>query len=202
VNATPESFARAFQKVDFLQGCRIALSGDDARKGEAHPYFYSAPLHNTAGRLPPSPDMADLTAGLAGRAPSFMGHDSCDRWNAITKIIAAAGLPENWGVCQHCGGDCVDPSVKEAYEAWTETLPPSGDGYQLWSTTTEGTPMTPVFATPEGLARHCADNLVSSFGSNTCDYDTWLKFIKGPGWAPSVIITGGVMRSGVDGVAS
>lgn len=175
----------------------IMLSGEDAQRGKAHPYFYDMPLHNTSGRTPPSKDMAELTAGLAGREPGWMGHDACDRWSAQKKIIEAAGLPEKWGVCPHCDGEAIDPAVKEAYEAWTETPPPAGEGYQLWSTTTEGTPMTPVFATPQELAHYCADTGVSSFGSETADYATWLKFIQGPGWAPSAVMQGGVMESGV-----
>jgi hypothetical protein len=178
----------------------IMLSGDDARRGKAHPYFYDAPLHSTAGRMPPSKDMADLTEGLAGRTPSIMGHDSCDKWSATKKIIAAAGMPKDWGICPQCKGDAVDPAVKEAYEAWTETPPPAGDGYQLWSTTTEGTPMTPVFKTPEELARHCADEGVSSFGRDTASYDVWLKFIQGPGWAPSAVMQNGQMQSGIEAV--
>jgi hypothetical protein len=176
----------------------IMLSGDDARRGKAHPYFYDMPLYDTAGRIPPSKDMANLTEGLSGRQSSFMGHDVCDRGSAVKKIIAAAGMPDDWGICPHCKGDTVDPAVKEAYEAWTETPPPSGDGYQLWSTTTEGTPMTPVFETPEELARYCADQDVSTFGSSTADYETWLKFIRGPGWALSMVSQGGHIQSGVE----
>jgi hypothetical protein len=178
----------------------LMLSGEDAKRGKAHPYFYDAPLHHTAGTKAPSIDMIELTTGLAGREPSFMGHDSIDRWSATKKIIAAAGLPEDWGTCPHCKGDAIDPEVKEAYEAWQESPPPAGDGYQLWSTTTEGTPMTPVFSAPEELARHCADNNVSTFGSDTADYETWLKFIRGPGWAPSAV--GGPGARMVSGVAA
>lgn len=175
----------------------LMLSGEDARRGKGHPYFYDAPLHHTAGSEPMSKDMSELTVGLAGRGPSFLGHDSCDQWRAEKKIIAAAGLPENWGICPHCNGDAVDPACKEAYEAWEETPPPAGDGYQLWETTSEGSPLTPVFASPEDLARYSADNGVSSFGRDTADYTTWLKFIKGPGWAPSAVMQNGVMESGV-----
>lgn len=175
----------------------LMLSGEDARRGKAHPYFYDAPFHHTAGATPPSKDMTELTTGLAEREPSFFGHDAVDQWKAEKKIIAAAGLPEDWGICPHCKGESIDPACQEAYDAWKETPPPAGDGYQLWSTTSEGTPMTPVFATPEELARYCADNRVSSFGSDTATYSEWLKFIRGPGWAPSAIMQNGRLESGV-----
>jgi hypothetical protein len=175
----------------------IMLSGEDARRGKCHPYFYDAPLHNTAGDFVPSLDMAELTEGLAGRKASFMGHDSCDKWSAVNKIVAAAGMPKDWGICKHCGGDAIDPEIKEVYEAWTETPPPAGEGWQLWETTSEGSPQTPVFKTPEELARYCTDNKVSSFGDQTETYETWLKFIRGPGWALSGIMHNGNMDSGV-----
>jgi len=75
--------------------------------------------------------------------------------------------------------------------------PPSGTGWQLWETTTEGSPMSPVFETPEELAHWLADTGASSFGPATESYETWLSFIAGPGWAPSAVACGGVMESGV-----
>lgn len=196
LNGTTTARARLGDLVSLLM-----LSGEDARRGKAHPYFYDAPFHYTAGREAPSKDMVELTTGLAERAPSFIGHDSIDKYRAEKKIIAAAGLPEDWGICPHCKGDCIDPEVKEAYEAWTEIPPPDGDAYQLWETTSEGSPLTPPFATPEELARYCADNGVSSFGDDTQSYETWLWFINGPGWAPSMIGDANGLHSGVAAIA-
>jgi hypothetical protein len=180
----------------------IMLSGEDARRGKCHPYFYNAPLHNSAGNFVPSPEMAALTEGLAGRAMGFIGHDSLDRWSAVRKIKAAAGVPDDWGFCPHCKGEAVDPDVMEAYEAWTQTEPPAGEGWQLWETTSEGSPQTPVFETPEELARYCTDSKVSSIGYQSETYETWLKFIRGPGWAPSMVSNRGVLESGVSAIVA
>lgn len=83
--------------------------------------------------------------------------------------------------------------------------PPAGDWWQIWETTSEGSPITPAFATPEECARWAADNGASVFGASvfgyqTATYETWLKFLTGPGWAPSAVITGGQMKSGVEAV--
>lgn len=78
--------------------------------------------------------------------------------------------------------------------------PPEGEAYQLWSTTTEGHPMSPPFETPEELAQWLVDNKISSFGYSTCTYEEWLRFIKGPGWAPSGIMMGGKIMSGVEAI--
>jgi hypothetical protein len=50
------------------------------------------------------------------------------------------------------------------------------------------------------LRRWLADNGASSFGYQTESYETWLKFIRGPGWAPSAISVGGNFSSGVAAV--
>lgn len=72
--------------------------------------------------------------------------------------------------------------------------------YQMYEDTSEGTPISPVMETPEALARWLADNGASSFGSSTATYEQWLYICKG-GWAPSMVIAGGVMKSGVEAMA-
>ena len=70
--------------------------------------------------------------------------------------------------------------------------------YMMYEDTSEGTPISPAFATPEELARWLADTGASSFGSNTASYEGWLRVAKG-GWAPSAVsIGGGPLVSGVD----
>jgi hypothetical protein len=78
--------------------------------------------------------------------------------------------------------------------------PPNGDGFQMWETTSDGSPISPVFETPEELAKWLADTGTSSFGYKTESYETWLKFIKGPGWAPSMMSDGQKIVSGVKGM--
>ena len=133
------------------------------------------------------PEYVALTEGLAGRAKGgLIGHDSCDAWSAEEKVIKAAGLdPETWGICQHCGGEGDDPSTREAAEAWEETQPPAGDGYQIWETVSEGSPISPVFAEPEKLAAWMAGcKWGADHGTSA---EQWLRFINGPGWAPTLI---------------
>lgn len=52
--------------------------------------------------------------------------------------------------------------------------PPKGEGFQLWETITEGSPLSPVFDTPEELTKWLADNLDEVFSH---DFETW----KDPG---------------------
>ncbi len=71
----------------------------------------------------------------------------------------------------------------------------------MYEDTSEGTPISPAFATPEELARWLADNGASSFGDSTATYEQWLGIARG-GWAPSMVIAGGQMMSGVEAMAS
>lgn len=177
----------------------VLLSGEDTVRKHGvvpHPYFsHCSGLHRTTGKVV-SPDMLELASGLAGREISFMGFDSSAAWAATRKVIAAAGLPETWGTCSVCGGEGQDPACKEAYDAWTPTPPPDGDGWQMWETTSEGSPISPVCDTPEQLARWLASAGASAFGSDTATYEQWLAMI-GEGWAMSAVIIDGTMMSGV-----
>lgn len=64
----------------------------------------------------------------------------------------------------------------------------------------EGSPISPVFATARELAEHMA---TTRFGADDgTSVETWLKFIEGPGWAPSLIGGPGGLVSGVDGIVA
>lgn len=74
-------------------------------------------------------------------------------------------------------------------------------GWCMYETTSEGTPISPVFETPEELARWLADTRASTFGyDSTATYEQWLQMI-GAGWAPSAVATGGTLMSGVEFMA-
>ena len=69
--------------------------------------------------------------------------------------------------------------------------------YQMYETTSEGTPISPIMESPELLARWLVDNNASAFGGGGASYEGWLRVCRG-GYAPSLVIQGGRMMSGVD----
>jgi hypothetical protein len=79
-------------------------------------------------------------------------------------------------------------------EAWKRTEPPIGDGYQIWETVSEGSPISPVFSTPEELAEYMASHPWG--GDRGSSRESWMRFINGPGWAPSMVVSDGVVRTG------
>lgn len=92
-----------------------------------------------------------------------------------------------WYVSEDKNEDCP-VCDGEGYVCPMIEVPP-GPGYQLWETTTEGSPLSPSLSTPEELARWLADNNVSAFGGITLPYESWLAFILGVGWAPSMVFS-------------
>lgn len=139
-----------------------------------HPWLINLPTR--PGQLP-SPEIKDLIDGLAGRpSHGIMGHDSIDDIHAEEKIIKAAGLPKKWGICKSCKGNAVDATVWKKWDGWRETEPPKGDGYQLWETVTEGSPISPVFKSIDKLAAW-AENNATTFGSNKASAASWKKML-------------------------
>ncbi|MBD9542923.1 hypothetical protein IB276_26100 [Ensifer sp. ENS04] len=72
--------------------------------------------------------------------------------------------------------------------------------YMMYEDTSEGTPISPAFETPEELARWLADTGASSFADQTASYEAWLRIANG-GFAPSAIMIGGKLTSGVEALA-
>lgn len=84
------------------------------------------------------------------------------------------------------------------YEGWAPTEPPEGDGWQVWETVSEGSPITPVFPTAAALVDH-----LSTVGTTWDQRSYSWSPAKGPwrreaaeafvasGWAPSFIAFGG-----------
>lgn len=58
--------------------------------------------------------------------------------------------------------------------------------YQMYEDVSEGTPISPVFATAEELAHWLADNKANAGAGRTATYEQWLRVCKG-GWAPSFV---------------
>lgn len=82
-----------------------------------------------------------------------------------------------------------------------EYMPIFADGtatmLMMYEDTSEGTPISPAFSTPEELARWLNDNGASAFGGMTATYEQWLATCKA-GWSIGMVMQGGKMMSGVE----
>ncbi len=129
-----------------------------------------------------------------------IGHDSINQWVCVRARAERLGV---YGQCEHCLGEGSiwrTSEDKKNCDAWEATEPPAGDWYQVWETTSEGSPISPAFETPEELAHWLVDNEASTFAKNTATYEQWMKFIQGPGWAPSAVFNGNGLISGVEAI--
>ena len=87
------------------------------------------------------------------------------------------------------------PTFYDYMPNWTEE---EATHYMMYESTSEGTPKSPAFETPEMLAQWLVDNKVSAFGCDCfASYEAWLRIARG-GWAPSAMIQDGVAQSGVE----
>ena len=75
------------------------------------------------------------------------------------------------------------PKTCEYMPDWPES---ERTHYMMYEDTSEGTPISPAFETPEELARWLTDTGASAFGNSTADYESWLCVAKGE-WAPSAV---------------
>ncbi len=146
-----------------------------------------------------------------------MGHDSINCWVCVKAKCKRLNQPDTCGVCN---GNGIDPADKETYdkmEAWKSTEPPTGEAYQIWETVSEGSPVTPAFVDPEQLAEWCVNHQFDgkhhliggerwnglAGGTGELSKEQWLKFIVGPGWAPSMVMEPGKsVMSGVEAIVS
>ena len=77
------------------------------------------------------------------------------------------------------------PDQNDYMPDWSES---ERTHYMMYEDTSEGTPISPAFSTPEELARWLADNEASAFGGETASYEAWLRVANG-GYAPSAVYT-------------
>lgn len=104
---------------------------------------------------------------------SSFGHDGINRGILVKCRATRLGV---FGLCPTCDGEgCVqNPDAREfaAYEAWTRYDPPTGEGYQLWKTTGEESPASPVFAELDALCAWCESG-ASVFGNSRATAAEW-----------------------------
>ena len=120
-----------------------------------------------------------------------------------------AGMRDNFR------GGWIPRSGKEpemSFEEWDGKQPVPEDYMPEWpeeqkthlmmyETCSEGTPISPAFATPEELAHWLANTGASAFGGETATYEQWLDTCK-RGYAPSAFLTSRGIESGVAGMAN
>lgn len=122
-----------------------------------------------------------------------VGHDSI---NASVCCAARCERNSEPGDCAACGGSGSlwrSPEDEGAADAWEPTEPPTGEGWQMWETVSEGSPISPPFATAEELAAYLGEHDARSGTAAQ-----WLKMILGSGWSISAVCDAAGFHTGVE----
>jgi len=111
----------------------------------------------------------------------------------------ALGFRKSWSKDGDKWKPIEDQYRNMSFEEWDGQMPVADDYMPEWpehekthlmmyETTSEGTPISPAFETPEELARWLADSKASAFGGQSASYEAWLAVAKG-GYAPSAVFS-------------
>lgn len=112
------------------------------------------------------------------------GHDSINSWICLEVRAKRLGI---WGKCDRCHGKGqlrLPRKMKKRYAGWRDYEPPSGPGWQVWETVSEGSPVSPVFASADDLIMWLVEHQNYSIQAAA-------NFVLGTGWVPSMLMTDG-----------
>jgi hypothetical protein len=118
-----------------------------------------------------------------------LGHDSVNRWVCVKARCKAMGVSDTCESCDGHGSTEAYPGQRAAADAWEHIEPPTGEGWQLWETVSEGSPISPVFPDPEGLADWMSSPEYHWGSSRPMEYHAALAFVR-EGWAPTLVQEG------------
>jgi len=126
--------------------------------------------HFNNGHKPTAQEVNDWSIG------SF-GHDGINMWVCVKAKVKRLKLGTT--KCAHCKGHgsvWLTPEHKKKADRWKEQEPPTGPGFQLWSNTGEGCPVSPVFETLDALCEWCADN-ATTFANFKATKEKWMSML-------------------------
>lgn len=128
--------------------------------------------------------------------PPYMGGICSDDVKSCMGLKNPTDLDVTCGHCKHAAKLAgVEAVTLGRCPKWVHD-PLPGDCYQLWETVSEGSPVSPVFATPEELA----DWMVAPGNDTSITRGTtreqWLAMICGSGYAPSLVFDEKGIRAG------
>lgn len=119
------------------------------------------------------------------------GHDSINCGVVIEAHCNRLGVSQLCAACEGQGSVEAYPGQRAEADAWEPEEPPVGEGWQVWETVSEGSPITPVFPTPEALIDHLV--YVGAWGKKW-QRESAEAFVK-DGWAPTGIVMNGTFHT-------
>ena len=137
-------------------------------------------LHHLPGGHPEvCPNAYDLN-----RAYLFgFGHDSINSMLCVDARCQRNSWASRCWRCKGSGHLWPSKEAEERFDAWEETEPPEGDGWQIWETVSEGSPISPVFASADELVHWLTKDENGAYSWEAAE-----NFVHTQ-WAPSMLGT-------------
>lgn len=107
----------------------------------------------------------------------LMSHDGPQLYQLYSYILRKNKQKERCSVCKGQSLLWSDPRQQFLSRRWKKFDPPKGDGFQLWGTTNEGEPLSPVFKTLDALSEWCAKN-ATTFATNKTSKENWKQMLS------------------------
>lgn len=104
------------------------------------------------------------------------GHDGSNMYYVCRARAEKLGLTLECKWCEGAGVHWPHPRYAKLYEQFKWREPPTGPGYQLWETTSEGSPQSPVFETIEELCQWAEKN-ATTFASSRTTAENWRRML-------------------------
>lgn len=119
-----------------------------------------------------------------------MGHDGINQGVCVEARCKREDVEYLCPTCKGSGDYWPSLEAKKQYDKWEKTDPPTGDGWQLWETVSEGSPQSPVFSTEEEFVNYLVKVKCYSKKAATAFAQS--------GWAPSLVMVGNKMYENIE----
>ncbi len=134
-------------------------------------------FHGTNSWLPEGNGCHPTAAEVNAWSLRGFGHDASNAAICIEARCAREGVPYMCARCAGSGHVWPTSEIEQQYEDWRPTDPPTGDGYQLWENVSEGSPVSPVFASLDALCAWCEEN-ASTFAHHRATKEKWRSMLE------------------------
>jgi hypothetical protein len=135
-------------------------------------------FHNTNSWLPESNGRHPTADEVNDWSIGGMSHDSINSMYCIKARCEREGVPYLCARCKGSGKIWPSPEIEQKCEDWQKEDPPTGDGYQLWEDCSEGSPVSPVFASLEELCAWAAEH-ATTFAHFKATKEEWREMLDG-----------------------
>lgn len=135
----------------------LAQEDVDALVAEGRLMDFTHTWSRETGWVKIDPPVVPTAAEVNEWSMAGMGHDGLNQHYVLRARCKRDGIPYECATCGGHGSLEKYEGQRADAEAWKAPEPPEGEGWQLWETVTEGSPITPVFATAEELVTYLVE---------------------------------------------